>query len=102
MQPIVAFLKLDEDCFSSDSEERLALKMPSIDNKSLLADGTAPASHTSRVPKWEGACNSRHPVALVIPFSCRHNSPAASSRLAHVLRASLLPPAAVLLAVQEH
>ena len=46
MQPIVAFLKLDEDCFSSDSEERLALKMPSIDNKSLLADGTAPASHT--------------------------------------------------------
>ena len=55
MQPRVAFLKLDKDCFASDSEERLTLKMPSIDNKSLLADGVAPAPRTSRVPNWEGA-----------------------------------------------
>ena len=68
MQPRVAFLKLDEDCFSSDSEERLTLKMPSIDHRSLLTDGVAPASCTSRLPDTEDVCNSRHPVALVTSF----------------------------------
>lgn len=68
MQPRVAFLKLDEDCFSSDSEERLTLKMPSIDHRSLLTDGVAPAPRTSRLLDREAVCNSRHPVALVISF----------------------------------
>ena len=68
MQPRVAFLKLDEDCFSSDSEERLTLKVPSIDHRSLLTDGVAPAPRTSRLPDREDVCNSRHPVALVFFF----------------------------------
>jgi hypothetical protein len=66
MHPRVAFLKLDEDCLSSDSEERVTLKMPAIDNGSLLANGLAPVSRTSRVPDWEGICKECHPVALVI------------------------------------
>ncbi|CAL5223666.1 g6214 [Coccomyxa viridis] len=39
MQPRVAFLKLDEDSFSSDSEDRLTLKLQPSDAMPLIASG---------------------------------------------------------------
>ena len=39
MQPRVAFLKLDEDSFSSDSEDPGMLKMQPVDGMPLIASG---------------------------------------------------------------
>ena len=39
MQPRVAFLKLDEDSFSSDSEDRLTLKLQPSDAMPLIVSG---------------------------------------------------------------
>ena len=109
MQPRVAFLKLDEDCFSSDSEERLTLEMPSIDNRSLLTDGVAPAPRTSRLPDREGVCNSRHPLALVISFPPMPAQLSCCVFMTGTCTACLTPfitlhfqSAAVLLTVQAH
>lgn len=66
VQPRVAFLKLDEDCFSSNSEDRMTLKMPHPENMPLIASGkeyswrSLPLTHCScehLAPKSSRSCS---------------------------------------------